>query len=428
MEDYYIVIDIDNNYSYQDNKINIIYFYNKYKEELKDKNINDIITVKSLYNDNIDIFNIILNKNLIISYNIIYDNFISIKEYIEINFNHIIYLIIIIFHIFNNNKKYNDKILDYKTNYKIYNINDDINNKIIIRTGVIELRLVNIMLYGDKNIILKAINEIKNNYYNEDFIYIVNRDCWISIYHNIKNYIYYIKCLMTNAGFYFNLNDNEDTIYEQLLYFSNEYIKAIYDTDYIIEWPFLNCFSLDILNNMKKIKNIKHFKNINYYDYVKILNNKNILFLTPFKDDIDIIYKTEKIYNLRKTKCDNLTKINLITLEAKLTTYPNTFHNNFIETLDYYKQIINKVLNNNKIDVFISSCGCYGLLLSNYVKNKYKNITVIYNGHSINSFFGILSNRNNNLDDLNIENHIFSKLNENYKNIEKIENNCYGNK
>ena len=115
----------------------------------------------------------------------------------------------------------------------------------------------------------------------------------------------------------------------------------------------------------------------------------------------------------------------MVTIEAFLTTYPNKIHKNFNETFLFYCKIIDEEFLIKKFDIFTCSVGAYGILLCNYVNNKY-GTTSIYIGHIINFIFGILSERNINDSSINTQYYEKSDLNERYLNIDKIENNRYG--
>ncbi len=414
-----INIDRENDYLI-DNFINAYYFYLK-----EDK----LITNETLFYQKYKvIFDELLVNQLNPNYNKIYDDFYRL-EYKDINYNRIINLFIIIFKIFNGKKLVNnDKI---NTTLEINNFtNTDIKKKLIIRTGVVELNVMNYMLYGDINMIKECINNIKLNFDNDNQDYFYKnspKSCWIAKHFTLKDIETCIKILMTNAGFYFNKSMSVDEIYNDLLKFSLLYKECIINSDYIFYWSFLNCFMLDVLNEKKNIKPINNIGIPNRLEIIKIFDNKKILFLTPFKEKIDKIYQSGKIYNLRKEAWFNFKKIDLHTIETFLTTYPNTKHNNFFETLEYYKQKIDEIMEEHTFNIFISTVGCYGLLLSDYVYNKYR-ITSYYYGHSLNEEFGIISNRSSIDKSKNIENYEYSDLNERYLNIDKIENNCYGKK
>ena len=77
----------------------------------------------------------------------------------------------------------------------------------------------------------------------------------------------------------------------------------------------------------------------------------------------------------------------------------------------------------NKYDIFTCSCGCYGLLMCNYVYTKY-NITCLYIGNFINNLFGISFSPK----DADTPFYLKSDLHKRYQLMENIENNLYGYK
>lgn len=402
-----------------ENNINTYFFYLKFKNENK-----IILNVNEKdFSQFMNVFNIQEN-NIFGSCDKLYDD-INLADYNNnIDYNDIIHIYVIIFKIFHSKNKIINESL-YKLKYsEIYNLDSIVNNEplLLLRAGNVEINAVNSFFYNDKETIKKAIEIIINS--NNNDMYIDNKKCWMVTHKNIESTVSYIKQLMTNAGFYIN-NDIERS-YTCLEYFCNEYKNAILKCDYFLNWPFVNCISSDILKEKRRIKKIKYFQHDDDNMY-KLLNNKNILFLTPFKNQIDTIYQSGKIYKLRKS--NNLENINLYTIEAFLTTYPNKKHKDFMDTINYYFKNIDEIINNNKIDLFTCSAGSYGLILCNYVYTKY-NITCLYIGHYINHFFGISSNRTINRDksnnDYNFENFECSNLNLKYHNIDKIEDNCYG--
>lgn len=394
--------------------INLYYFYYKLviveKTEITTSKLFNMQEIQNLLkegtlNDNRILLNYSIYKSPYID-NVDFNKVISIYKHLFMNFRFPV----------NRNISQDIAITDNDTYYNVDTISV-VENISFLRTGIIELQVVNSFLYGDKNIIKQALKNIISNIENENYMYSQHKDCWIITIHNISNYESYLKALMTNAGFY--INKDLDVAFENLEFFVNSYREAIINSDYLLNMETLNSYSLDILNE-KKIHNKLKFFSSNHHFLDRLFKNKTLLFLTPFKNSID------EIYNSKQNK--NLEYINLITIETFLTTYPNKAHNTFKETFDYYCKKIDEEFSKNKIEIFTCSIGCYGMILCNYVKNKY-NVTVLYIGHYINYYFGIISKRDNlNTNILqNLPNsQKISDLNIRYKNIEKIENNCYG--
>jgi hypothetical protein len=416
---YYFGLDLNDDKNYLiNNCINLNYFYKLHKNNVS----KNIIT----YNNFIKLEEVkkILEGELSSMYDSLFQQFAN-NEYIEnYNFNKIIHFMSIIYSAFRAQNKVNipdlPGLVSDHIAVKIYNLNDSFENKLLIRTGVVELRAINSYLYGDKQLITKALENICVNYRDEDYIYKQPFPHWITLAHTQIAYESYLKTSMTAAGFYFDESNVDDAL-ENLDFFSNGYKEAILNSDYLMHWNFLNCYSLDILNEKKQKKKIEYFlydENSKIYD---LLNNKKILLITPFKEKIDKIYKNGNIYKLRKNR--NLENIDLVTIEAFLTTYPNKKHNNFKQTFEYYCKMIDKEFENENFDIFTCAAGAYGLLLCNYVHKKY-NITSLYMGHIINYIFGIRGESNNITG--RTEYYEKSDLNDRYKNIEKIEGNRYG--
>ena len=349
------------------------------------------------------------------SYNIFFETFRT-ADYIKLDFNKLLYIYISVFQIFRHKRITECGLYSYVlTSIPDYLTMD---NKLIIRPGIVELRACST---DDYKLIVESLSELSKNINNE--LYIVNKtkerlDNWLSTMHDLKNYNIIIALLMTNAGFYIS-NDATNAL-ENFLFFKNHYINAIINADYIMHWPFVNCYALNILNNKKKIKDVTYINLTDNKSLVLLFDNKQILFLTPFKTLVDIQYNSKNLYKLRRS--NNLSNVKLDTIEAFLTTYPNKKHNNFIETYTYYINEIDTMFSKNSYDVFTCSCGCYGIILCDYVYRKY-NITCVYIGNRINEFFGILFKKT----DYDMY-YIKSDLDKRYLNVENIENNLYGYK
>jgi hypothetical protein len=389
--------------------INLYYIYNKYS------NI-DTITFETLLSDQ-EINKIVETNYFNTSISLLFDTFINI-DFVNIDFNKILHVYIALFGIFghfNKRKDCNNSFMFIELHVTNYS---NLQNKLIVRPGVVELRACSTDNY---NLMVETLNTLSSNISNESYIINTSKKTlnnWLSITHNKHNYDSIISSLMTNAGFYIS-NTSNDSV-ENFLFFKKQYTDAIMNADYIMFWPFVNCYSLNILNNKKKLKDTKYIDLVALKNLVAIFDNKRILLLTPFKTLIDIQYNSKNLYKLRKT--DNLSNIKLDTIEAFVTTYPNRKHNNFIETYTYYIQEIDKMFSKNTYDIFTCSCGCYGLLLCDYVHKTY-NVTCVYIGNSINAFFGISFGPQE-----NDEYYLKSDINVRYRLMENIENNLYGYK
>jgi hypothetical protein len=215
-----------------DNIINLHYFYIKYvNTDIQNININ-------LLNSSPEITTL-LQGNLNETKTLLIHNFILNDFMPKYNFNKIIFLYKSIFCLFNSLNKLSKippAINIDRSAYSFSIENIDLKNKLLLRTGVIELQAVNAFLYGDKVLIKEALNNIIKNYKNEDYIYSQRKECWITTIHSLNHYEIYLKLLMTNAGFY--IDDNLENAYNNLEFFVNNYKKSIIDSDYLMNWDF----------------------------------------------------------------------------------------------------------------------------------------------------------------------------------------------
>ena len=118
-----------------DNCINLNYFYELYK------NISiDEITYNKFCN--LEEVKKILENNLYGLYDSLFNDFINNKFIENYDFNKIIHLNLLFYLGFNNKKNMN-KSIKYNNSIKIHDLNENFEKKLLIRTGVIELRVIN---------------------------------------------------------------------------------------------------------------------------------------------------------------------------------------------------------------------------------------------------------------------------------------------
>ena len=397
-----LYIYLNNSEFNNDNNNNIKILSNKYKNEFQ--NYNKILLTSNEYMNNK--INTINNKN--IQFNSV--NYICMALYLYIT-QHL-----------KCKTEFNYSIVEQ---LNIRNKIENYNNKtLLLRYGNVELQLINAFLFCDKNMVQKALKNVILNYNSDDYMYSQKPSGWLIF--NENNIDGYIKLLCTNAGFYFNPNDDFDKIYELFNIFIKKYIDGITHSNYLQMYdgalPFYYCIKNKLKNEGFTQETYIIF---NRQTFIKYFNNKNILIISPYSKEINKCYETQQIYKL--TQNENLTNIKLFTIDGYVTCYPNILHNDWNETLQYYMDKIDKIFIDNEIHIFTCSLGSYGIPICHYVYTKY-NITSIYIGHIINYYFGIKTNTFKFSNGDNIENYIDGNLEKNFKNIDKIENNRYGSK
>jgi len=387
--------------------INLYYMHNKYATT-------DYVSHAMLSTDN-ELANLVSQFRFNVTYNILFET-IRVSDYISLDFNKLLCIYIALFGIFNSKSR----IINTGTLYSYVDIHIpnyiSITNKLLIRPGIVELRACGLT---HQSIINESLAALSNHIHDDTYVRKTAKkglDSWISIRHDRTNYEYILSDLMTNAGFY--ISDDVTAAIYNFYFFKDKYTHALVHADYIMHWPFVNCYALNILNEKKKVKKVEYINLTDTSNLVSLFDHKSILFVTPFKELIDSQYTSGNLYKLRKS--NNLTRVRLDTIEAFLTTYPNRKHNSFIETYQYYIQEIDLMFSKHKYDIFTCSCGCYGIILCEYVYRTY-NVTSVYVGNAINMFFGIsFSPATHGVY------YAKSDLDKRYKDMDKIENNMYG--
>jgi len=182
------------------------------------------------------------------------------------------------------------------------------------------------------------------------------------------------EMLYTNAGFY-----GSD---ELLNKWKGEYIRAVIDSDVLLD--VYSCDSFRITS--KLLMNLNIYKNCVPYweeslsfwvDLCDTIAKHEICVISYFADEMKSQAKNlDKIHN-RPTPW----KFSFI--EAFNSIEGNKPHNDFFETLEIMKKRIDK----STADYFLVSCGCYGILLCDYIKKIGKNS--IYVGGQLQLLFGL---------------------------------------
>lgn len=222
--------------------------------------------------------------------------------------------------------------------------------------------------------------------------------------------------MLTNAGFYGDLE-----IYK---IWKNDYIKALTNMDChldVVSCPsFVVCGDVLTKLNIWKptlayIERIDFW--INLFEIFKKFNKK-ICIVSYFANEMATQYKNiKKIF----THTD-LSGVHVRFVESWNTIKGNEPHKHWCDTLERLK----KKIDNTDDDIYLVSCGCYGLPLCNYIK-EHKNANSIYVGGLLQMLFGLKGKRWDERPYMN------KYYNENWKyptkkpnNAEGVEGWCYG--
>jgi hypothetical protein len=157
--------------------------------------------------------------------------------------------------------------------------------------------------------------------------------------------------------------------------------------------------------------------------FFKFMNNKSVLFISPFAELFELQYKSGKCTIINP---EFSTLQNALFYTNIYTFFNNGPHNNILETTDI---IYNDILKNvhEHYDAVIISCGAYSNLLANLFHKKNKDVLTI--GGDIQFYFGILNNRRKKgIDITSFDKNVWiTEIPDKYKPTDymKIENGCY---
>ena len=282
----------------------------------------------------------------------------------------------------NNSGTILDKSLHEKLSY-------DINLQSAFRFGNVELRALYSYLFESESNLYNSFEKFWVNRNNADYLYSENttRDNWLSS----SDAEFNIKKLATNAGFY--PSESLDVAWQDFISFCHSYKQAIIQSNSLLSQSEFYPYFFRQANEFfqKDSWKIKIMEAPNLRAFYDSLAGKKVLFLTPFSEQINSIYKSGDIYRLFKNF--NVSEFYLKAVPSAISTFPNRPHESFGNTSNLLISSIKRELDNNEYDIFISSCGAYGAEVTNFVRTHYS-MGVCYQGNMTNTFFGIKQKSN----------------------------------
>lgn len=207
-------------------------------------------------------------------------------------------------------------------------------------------------------------------------------------YDNIE---YYINYLSKYNGYY-DIEKDTQIRHNNLLTYFNE-LKFIYINNNL-SYNLLNFYNNEFSKYFNKCnyKNLKyisyHTINENTYFFEKIVLekfiNKKILIISPFcelmKKQLD---KLKYLYNKEINVEFCFLNTYITYYDEDNNKYTNIPHNNFKETVEYYKSQINNI----DFNIALLSCGSYAHFIGEHIKNINKK--AFYVGGILQLYFGL---------------------------------------
>jgi hypothetical protein len=235
---------------------------------------------------------------------------------------------------------------------------------------------------------------------------------------------YYDKSV---KGSYFNFDVTALTLnYSKYIKHLAESVSNCFEARFILHDGFItNLFNMHKDSFLKhyNITNYKSVYGIKFADQIDsvfdLMNGKKILVISSFAGLIKDQYNSGNVYKIY----DHFPKVQSVeTVKFPYCFFNNGPHNNYFETLD----AVFEEIKNIDFDIALLGCGAYGHMLCNLIDGELKK-DAVYVGGNIQTIFGILNEREKNVNNPEINEYWITDIPEEYKppNYKMIENGCY---
>jgi hypothetical protein len=258
--------------------------------------------------------------------------------------------------------------------------------KLFIRYGNVELRVIENFIRN--KISLLDIKSIISNINNSEFMYERKTEdmCkWLTAADSLHN----LKALITNAGFYLPTEhaDAATVGLSDLLLWVSKYLKGL-SIGSFFSYPGCYPFFFNIQKHLfeQGKRDLEYVSFPSAQIFFQMLEGKTIVFVTPFKKLIDQMISEKR---LEKLYVDfDINNINLITIQAPFSIFPTRPDDKWSSSYEKLTNKVDQAFQKDKIDIFMASCGCYGIPITTEVHQKY-DCCSIYFGNYLNTLFGI---------------------------------------
>jgi hypothetical protein len=122
------------------------------------------------------------------------------------------------------------------------------------------------------------------------------------------------------------------------------------------------------------------------------LAGKDVLFVSPLAHIVNGQVSSGRLKGLYRNY--ELPPFSLRAVPAWISTWPNRPHENWRETFRRMCDAVDAAHRERPFDVFIASCGCYGLPISDFARSQY-GCSTLYIGHAAHTLFGLFPNPSN---------------------------------
>jgi hypothetical protein len=126
--------------------------------------------------------------------------------------------------------------------------------------------------------------------------------------------------------------------------------------------------------------------------FARFVSGKDVVFVTAFAAEMQRHFDNGQLAALWRASGLPAPPRSLRTLAAPMSAWPHMPDRDWSETFHHLADRTAQALPDAGQTVLLASCGCYGLPLVHALHQSHPGLTAIYNGHALNSWFGILTN------------------------------------
>ncbi len=251
-----------------------------------------------------------------------------------------------------------------------------------VRYGSVELRVVEDYL-TDPRALRRALEGILRIAHNEKKMYAETKAPHGDL--STTDPEWNLRRLMTNSGFYFE--GNLASAWETLEEWANRYISALQHSHLIWHGKHARYY-WKIQRNLHERFGVvpRYIRQPGVYDFYESVQNKEVLFASPLAQLVREQAASGRLQKLYKDF--EVPLFSVRTVQAWISTWPNRPHSSWSDTFGRLCEAIEQEYRAKPFEVFVASCGCYGLPLCDFVRNRY-GCSVLYIGHFSHVAFGV---------------------------------------
>jgi hypothetical protein len=284
----------------------------------------------------------------------------------------------------------------------------------VSRYGNVELRVIENFLL-DPDGLKQALQDVVEKCSDEAEMYeLVKRSAKLE--HDEPDFN--LRRLMTNAGFY--VGSEPEFAWEVLSDWAERYISALRNST--LAWHNSHAF------HYLRIQTALHEKYGTVPQYVERpsrqqiyggMAGKEILFVSPLSHIVNDQISSGRIGMLYKNHA--VPEFSARAIPAWISTWPNRPHKDWSETFGRMCDAVEASHRERPFEVFIASCGCYGLPICDFARSRF-GCSTVYVGHGAHTLFGLFPNEES--DEINPEMWTRGDLGR-YANMDRIDGGRY---